>query len=303
MPEAATFLDADDEAGFGSVGIKFTRFTELPNSLFVTAGVSVGCGDDEAVYMYNFDAAARKRVLEDHPKSEWGYTNAELQLSEPDGQGRRLLLTHRVSVQCASTWMGMAYSVYQLGFMPGIPEPLLSSKHGFWLDKGPEFVLQPEELIVEFLDWSVDTDTHNRTQIHRYHFAQGVQRLDPVAFQPQDFAEEWLTRPWSEMQSRSALQTAEWHARLHNDFVMGKYFSVVLCLAKPGRWLIGLDITNIGEKDLPQPLRTYFLVRELGNYRYEMEDVSASKPPGCSGTGFAGDKHPWLSPAELKALR
>ena len=77
---------------------------------------------------------------------------------------------------------------------------------------GPEFVLKPDELIMEFLDASVDVTVHNRTQIHRYSFgAETVQRLDPVAFQPQDFAEEWLTRPWTEMQSRSEPETEEWH--------------------------------------------------------------------------------------------
>ena len=64
--------------------------------------------------MYHFDERGRTRVFEDHPTSKWGYGGATLQLSGPDSQGRRLLLTHYMSVQCASAWMGMAYSVYRL---------------------------------------------------------------------------------------------------------------------------------------------------------------------------------------------
>jgi hypothetical protein len=201
--------------------------------------------------------------------------------------------------------MGMTYSVYRLGYLQGVPEDLLSADHGFWLgNDGPEFVLKPEEVIVEFLDRSVDAAVHNRTQIHRYTFAHGVRRLDPVALQPQDFAEEWLTQPWSEMQSASAPKTQAWHARLHNDeYVAGEYSEVVPCMTNPGRWLIALDIEHLGDRELPKPLTTYLVVRELGNYRYEMEDVSESRPQACPGSRFASDKHPWLSADELKALR
>jgi hypothetical protein len=46
-----------------------------------------------------------------------------------------------------------------------------------------------------------------------------------------------------------------------------------------------------------------------GNYRYTMESVSASRPSGCPDTSlhtvwdYAGEKHPWLSETELKALQ
>lgn len=302
----ASTADTDDSyfGGFGGVDVKLTRFPEMPDSLFATAGVSVPCGQDETVYKYDFDAGSRKRVLENHLKSIWGSTGTELQLSDPDPQGNRLLLIHRISVQCASSWMGMAYSVYRLGYLPGIPEPLLSGEHGFWLgNDGPEFVLKPDEMTMEFLDSSVDVGVHNRTQIHRYNLESGVQRLDPVAFQPQDFAEEWLTRPWSEMQSRSAPETKEWHTKIHADFVLADYSDVVPCLYRTGRWLIALDISHIGEKELAKPLGAYFVVRELGNYHYQMEAVSDSRPEGCPGTGSASEKHPWLSASDLKALK
>ena len=64
------------------------------------------------------------------------------------------------------------------------------------------FVLKPDELIIELKDHSIDIGIHNRTEILRYSFADGVHRVDPVALQPQDFAEEWLAQPWSEMESQ-----------------------------------------------------------------------------------------------------
>jgi len=198
--------------------------------------------------------------------------------------------------------MMMAYSVYRMGTQPSASEPILKNQHSFWLNDGPEFVLKSEELIIEFLDSSVDLSVHNRTNLQRYRFGEGVQRLDPIAFQPQDFAEEWLTRDWSEMESRSDVETKKWHDRLFNDYVRGEYSGVIPC-ASQGRWLVALNIESIGEKEIPDPETTYFLVHDLGNYRYKMDAVSEDVPVGCLGAGDPSDKHPWLSTTELKALQ
>jgi hypothetical protein len=295
--------------GLGYADLAFQWFPELPDTLFVVAGVSVMCGVDDAVYMYHFDARGRTRVFEDHRAGVLGYSTGGVELSELDTHGRRLLLTQYTSVQCASTWMGMAYSVNRLSSLGDTRELLLSGEHGFWLQMEQPIVLKPDELIIELKDHSVDMGVHNRTHILRYNFAEGVHRVDPVALQPQDFVEEWLTQPWSEMQSRSDPKTKEWHDRLHGDYVFADYAGVIQCAKLPGRWLIALDVNQIGEKERSKPLESYFLVRELGDYGYRMEAVSGTKPSGCPGTGLssdagpASDKHPWLSEEELKALR
>jgi hypothetical protein len=301
-PDAPASTDGPEGPGLGYVGLEFKWLPELPDTLAIVAGVRVECGSDEAVYFYRFDATGRARVFEDRPESAWGYTGATLAVSDPDSQGRRLLLTHYYSVQCASSWMGMAYSVYRVGPQSGASELLLRNQHGFYLNDGPEFVLKPDELIIEFLDSSVDLGVHNRTNIQRYTFGAAVQRLDPVAFQPQDFAEEWLTRGWNEMDSRSAAETKEWHERLSNDYVRGEYSGVIPCTSQ-SRWLIALEIERVGDKEMPDPKTTYFLVHDLGNYHYKMDAVSKDVPVGCLGARDASDKHPWLSTTELKALK
>jgi hypothetical protein len=296
-PDAANF----ELRALGTVSIRLTRFPSLPDTLFVTAGAGVPCGVDEAVYGYHFDDRKRTAILQDRAE---GYSGTKLELSGPDAAGRHLLLVHRTSVRCAPLSLGVAFSVYRLGLLPGPAERLLSEKQGVYQSEDDlELVLKPEELMLEFLDRSVDAGVHHRTRIRRYPLAGGVQRLDPVAFQPQDFAEEWFTRPWGEMQTRSAPETVDWHSKLHDGLVLGEYSAVVPCAQRPGRWMIALDITHIGEKEFAEPLETYFLVRELGNYRYLMEAVSDSRPAGCPGDQFASGKHPWLAPAELKALR
>jgi hypothetical protein len=296
--------DPFEDPGFGYVSVALTYKPELPDMLFVSGIVGVRCGGDQAVYGYRFDANGFARAISDHPTSDHGYRGAAIEVSDADFQDRRLLLIHRWSAQCASTWMGMTYSVFRMaGDAATPPVSLLSGQHGFWMGNGDDgliFTLKPNELIFELLDSSIDTGIHNRTQVHRYSFADGVKRLEPVALQPQDFAEEWLTRPWSEVRSRSAPETERWHAKFQGpDFGIGAYTSVVPCAAKPDRWSIGFEAAEDKSKEPPE---VHLLVRDLGNYRFEMEAVSDSEFEGCPGEGSPSDKHPWLSVEQLKAL-
>jgi hypothetical protein len=220
-------------------------------------------------------------------------------------------VAHYITAQCSSTWMAMAYSVYRLSAGGASAERLLAAQHDFWLtDAGPEYILKPNELIIQFLGSSMDADIHNRTRIHRYSFAGSVRRLDPVALQPQDFVEEWLTRPWTEMQSRSAAGTRRWHGRLYAESVSAEYQRVMPCTAKPGHWLIGLDIYRIGGKRLGKPRNAWFLVQDPGDFHYGMAAVGSSMPaaqcPGAAlytGPAEVSEKHPSLSAAELRKLK
>jgi hypothetical protein len=95
------------------VEVELTWIPELPQTLIVTASLNVGCGWDQAVYVYRFDGNGWARVVDDHPKSDWGYGYATFEVSEPDTKGRRLFLVHRLSIQCGSSWMQMPFAVYR----------------------------------------------------------------------------------------------------------------------------------------------------------------------------------------------
>jgi hypothetical protein len=295
--------DAIEGPGFGYVGVGVTYLHELPDTLLVQAIATIPCGGEDAIYLYHFDRDARQRWIDDQPLPRYG--EAKTELAPPDPQGQRLLLVHRMTQQCSSAWMETAYAVYRVPFVPGPPDKLLAVEHDFWWnDQYPVFALKPEELTVEFLAESVDGGVHNRTYIQRHGFTDGARRLDPVALQPQDFVEEWLTRPWAEMLSRSKPETENWHSKLHADFVGGEYSQAVPCAEAPNLWLIGLNIDFIGEKELQKPVRSFFVVRDLGNYHYQMESVSDTRPKQCPKLNGSVplDKHPWLSRDELRAL-
>lgn len=306
--ETPASADADppdimEEPGFGYAKVSLEWKSELPEMLFIKAGVGVRCGEDQAVYGYRFDANGWARVISDHPETDWGTGAAPIEVSDADSLGGRLLLIDRGTVQCASTWMGMRYSVFRIS--KDLTTPILSGEHGFWMgndDDGLIFALKPDELIVELLDQSIDTLIHNRTQIHRFSFVDGEKRIEPVALQPQDFVEEWLTQPWSEVGALSSPNTQKWHAKLTSGSGVGKYSNVVVCAAKPDRWSIGFEAAAESASPPSEPSQVYFMVRELGNYRFEMEAVSDSPFKECPGEGQPSEDHPWLSREQLKAL-
>jgi hypothetical protein len=291
------------DPGYDRVAVRLKIMPEVPDTLVVSAGVRSSAGDeeDQAVYVYRFDSIGRTRIIADTGR---GLGRAKLEVSKPDSLGRRLVLIYRIFPSLRGlSWASMSYAIFRMK-QPRAAELLVSSDHGFWRDEhDPIFVLKPDQLIIERLDgFLYEPDTHRRTNIIRYSFADRVGRIEPMALQPKDFVEAWLTSSWVEMQSRSTPATQRWHEKLHADFVLSKHTNVVLCASKPGQWSIGLDIKDIGQKELEEPLRTYFLVRDLGHYSYKMEAVSGSEFEGCPGEGSPSDKHPWLSVDQLKAL-
>ena len=228
-------LGADMDAALGSAGLKAAKtedfkfgyaglrthwFPELPDVLFVVASVSIPCGTDDTVYA-RIDSRRRggrafwKITRKRSSAIRWEGSNYRSRTRKAGG----LLLTKRISTQCASTWMMTAYDVYRFG--EGLPKQLLAEQHSTYMGEDRlEYVLEPERLWVELVDASVGIDIpFSRTQVHGYDLSGArARRIEPVALQPQDFAEEWMTRPWPEMRAMSDPATAEFHERLAADY-------------------------------------------------------------------------------------
>jgi hypothetical protein len=113
-----------------------------------------------------------------------------------------------------------------------------------------------------------------------------------VALQPQDFVHEWLLRPWSEMQPRSSDSVAKWHKFFYADYVSGEYELVQPCRERPAITQIGVGIGYIGEQEIPEPLRVYFLVEDKGDYRFKMSEISFDRQPRCPGESQASYDNP-----------
>jgi hypothetical protein len=273
--------------GLGTVeSVSLTRPAEYPRGLAVTARVGVPCGHDDTLYVYDYSQGTPRRVLEFDGKRErdemiWG---VEVSKAGPDGS--RLIASLRYAATCASIWNGMAYDVFRLTAEPERAVPVLSGDQGFWLDQDDPVVrLRSDEFLLELIYANIALAP--RAHVLRYRVgSEGAERIDPVALQPQDFVDEWLTRPWEEMASRSDPSNPKlkkWHGLMQPGYVHGEMKLVQPCAEPPQHWQIAVDVSQIGDRESPDPLSMYFLVRQFEEHRYEVVDVSYQRQAGCPG--------------------
>jgi hypothetical protein len=261
----------------------------------IESGVSVPCGSDVSVYLYRFAADGRERVLGAHGDRKWGSEFMEALFSAADSAGSRMLYLSWLGVQCGSVWNGLDYRVLRLSRTADHPVAVLSGTHTFVIDEDVNVKIAPDELLLELTAGAMEAGFRRTYVLHYRVGADATERMDPVALQPQDFVHEWLQRPWSEMQSRSVTSVAEWHKRLHADYVSGEYEFAQPCAKRPGVTQIGVEIGSIGDRKFPKPLCVYFLVEDKGHYHFRMSDVSFVRQPGCPGQAYAGyDNQPSL---------
>jgi len=183
-------------------------------------GLAVPCGSSDAVY------------LAGRPLRELGGedTNSTV-MGVHTGGG--LTLVARREVQCNSFWNQLSYEVYRGAVR------VFAGRHSIWLGEGSYTVdLQPDELTIRLQSNSIDPGLLIRTHVLRYRLRGGkATRLDPVALEPRDFVDEWLTQPWSVMRSRSEPGLETWHRRLYSaEGVFGEFEWVRERAGKPGDW-------------------------------------------------------------------
>jgi hypothetical protein len=279
------------EAGTGYVSkLELSRPAEFPDALIVRAGISVECGADDSVYVYRF-SDKRTRLIEAQGTEKWGISVVETLSSAPDVSGSRIFYVAWDGVSCASVWNGLGYKLFYVSPGPEPAELLFSSSHSFVLDQDVNVRLTAQDLLIELAAEAMFPG-YRRTYVLHYSIGpQGVERVDPVALQPQDFVHEWLTRPWEEMQSRSGASDTfvKWHKFLHADFVSGDYEFVQPCINRAGVVQVGVDLNSIGDREIPEPLQVYFLVKDKGNHSYEMSGVSFGTNDDCPGESPAAD--------------
>jgi len=268
--------------------LKLLRPAEIPGALIVQAGISVPCGDDESIYVYRFSPKGRDRLLEEHGKHDFGDYVVGMQFSVPGASGSRMFYAAWNGVQCESNWGELDYRLFRL--TSGNAATLVFSDSGSYRRDEPVHVrLTPHELLLEFTSYALEGGF---TRTHVLHYAihrAGVQRIDPVALDPQDFVDEWFRGPWSEMQSRSASGLAKWQTLLH-DYT-AEYQFVQPCQDRAGATQVALHLMKTNSDELPQPLTVYSLVRDKGDHRYEMQDIGYIRQSGCPGETQADYDH------------
>jgi hypothetical protein len=293
---ARTGLLGGDDFKYGTIAeIKLSRPPEYPEALLAIASVGAGGGRDEAVYLYDWSDGNPVRKLESIPDANVGVW-AAIDFSTADDRGNRLAVVTRFCTHCEGCWSGMGYTLYRLG-RGSAPGARLRSGDEFVYCYNYEIKMKPDDFLLEFPGFGIDTNFLMRTHVLHYKVGEdGAVRIDPVAYEPRDFVDEWLTRPWDEMAGWSSANAREelkkWHGVLHSDTVLGDFKFVQRCTQKPGQWQIAVDLGWVAGKELPEPLRVYFLVQQKGKDRFQMTGISFHRQSGCSSQASPSAQHP-----------
>ena len=290
LSRAGMLASSHDVAGYVSV-LKVSRPAEHPNTVIIESGISVGCGSDVSFDLYRFSSNSWERVLDAHGTAEWGNELLENRFSAPDPVGNRVLYLSWFGVQCGSAWDVLEYRVVRLSPEADRAEAVLSGTHSYVIGGDMNVKITPDELLLEVEAEAMEGGYHRTHVLHYPISGEDNARIDPVALQPQDFVHEWLIQPWSEMQSRSSASVEKWHKFLHADWGFGEYGFVQPCEERKGVTQISVGISNIADREIPEPLEVYFLVEDKGDYRFEMSEVSFVRQPGCPGETSADYNH------------
>jgi hypothetical protein len=275
-------------AGYVS-DLTISRPAEDANLLIVRTAMTVPCGADDSFYLYRYSSAGWTRLLESANTGDIGNYLLDLQVSLPGSSGSRLVSAMWDGASCASVWNGLGYHVYRINPSWDRAVPVFSGDHEMVIDEDLNVKLDPAELLLEFASGALEPGFRRRTVLHYAIGAEGGQRLDPVALQPQDFVHEWLISPWDDMKSRSAGDLAKWHKFLHD--ISGEYEIVQPCSDRADFTQVGVLIESIGDRESPEPLSVYFMVRDHGGHRYEMSEIGYDRQEGCPGETQADLEH------------
>lgn len=112
--------------------MEFSRPPEDADKLIATVGVDVPCGNDDAVYIYDYSQGQPRRVLESHGTRDHDESVSDVRLSKRDAVGNQLILTLRYAVQCGSSWNMLSYDLFRLSGTAGAAVPILGGEQGIW---------------------------------------------------------------------------------------------------------------------------------------------------------------------------
>ena len=143
--------------------LEISRPSEDTDKLAITVGVGVPCGNDDVVYVYDYSQGPPQRVLESHGTRDHDESLSDVRFSKRDAMSSQLILTLRYGVQCGSSWNVLSYDLFRLSTTTNMAAPILGGEHGIWFgsDNPYQLRLEPDELLMELRDRSIDGGIHN----------------------------------------------------------------------------------------------------------------------------------------------
>jgi hypothetical protein len=279
-------LYQDNERGYlGDV-----RLSSLDYGRYILAVTNVGvkCGYDESAYVYERGPDRRWKLLLQSEQDDYGvgrYTPQNFlsinvspsnvawnELAPPP-----LVLTLGFSPWCSSNWNALSTRLWRASASTTSPRPIIDREDNLYMgyDQIAAARLTQKDVLIEFQARSIDGGTLIRPHVEHYLVDKGdkLERIAPVALDPSDFVDEWLTSNWADAgrwtdRRADASVSATAHSSLKADY--GEFDRpATRCRADPTLWQVGFA-AEIGKDTYTLGPKSHFLVRWTAPYRFTL---------------------------------
>ena len=272
----------ENERGFVDA-VQLQAFDHGRYVMLIT-GVGVRCGFDQSAYLYEQDAGRHWRLRMQVETDAYGkktYAPQNFQTVAVSGGPAPLVTAASWVPSCSSNWKTLRTRLWRAKPGTVAPPALLDRLDTLFI--GDYFVasatVTDADLWVKFTGASIDEGVLTRTRV--LHYAVGardrVRRVAPVALDPGDFVDEWVSQPWSAASkwldaTADRRRLARQHVRYGDGFLVDFDGSPQAC-RDPELWQVSVTDAN----DKPQ----YFQVRWRKPYDLAMVAVSSTPFAGC----------------------
>lgn len=215
---------SDDRHG-SLVAFEVSRVEGHPELLAVVATLTIKCGSDSMLILYRRTPYGWRETMvrrsEPYSEVRGGWGDLRFAVSPKDSQGNWFVATASTTPWCTSAWQGMPYELARTGPAPDRPKVFFRGKSSIYLGNESDLLLRAEQDAVEIRHdgASLDPDILIRRHVRRYAVTgETARRVQPVAENVRDFADEWISSPWAEAKGWSGSDPglAAAHSRLQS---------------------------------------------------------------------------------------
>jgi len=297
-PPAKPTSNGYDYYGFlGRIGFEMNSGGVLV--VKTSIGIQV-CGLDESAYAYQQVDGKWKRFWEteqdDYTEKNYLPQNLRDIAIGPAGyRGDRLkhlIVTVGFNPWCTSNWQMVYDRVWQSQGTYAAARLLLDGRELAFRDEPLHAAAGRDNVLIEY--GVSDTGAgFRRPEVRHYQLRSGkLERTDPVASTPRNFASFWLTDPWqvvsnwTDESSRTTLHGwLDQHRGPFNEFNS----PTMHCRTRPDLWQVPLTAREDDEQ------RFYLLIRWRPPYRFTMVAINQHPSPDCTEEDREADQPRSLS--------
>ncbi len=268
-----------------------------PELMAITTTLGITCGEDTSLYLLRKMNAQWTTVLtvetNGYPEISGAQGFFKYAISPSAADGGFFVVTANVTPWCSSMWQTLRYQVHRVS---GTSNRLTSLSSDIYIG-GPEYTLFADSNTFTLQYQAaqrLDPGILLRTHIQKFRVNEAaVDRIPPLALQPQDFLAEWLSLPWEEAKQWAAPGLQPWHLQLlQRDDVHTEIAMAQPCDKTASRTVIAINVESTDTDE-----EVYFTIRKDGQ-KYFIESVSLDQQPFyCPGdTPAERQSAPFLQP-------